>query len=505
MGLTKIAIQRPVFVLMLMMAAMLIGFISVRGMRVEQNPDVSFGAITILTPYPGAGPEEVAELVSRKLEEAVSGVAGIREVTSSSQEGISSVTVALEIGTNDNVALNDVRSKVDQVINQLPDGAERPTVTKLDSGTDPVLFYSLSSPKLSSLELRDLADNVLEDKFAQLPGVGAATANGGDQREIQIQIRPDRLVAYGISAGEVLNAVRNSSQNLPAGRIVQGDQEVSIRVPSDFTKLEDVLQTVISVRDNNQMSSQPKLVKLSDVATIKDTSVERRSYSRLAGKDSVSIVVQKTKEGNAVEISKAAEKLASQLGKQYDLTFTKTFDQATQIESSLEDLQISIALGILLVTAIVYIFLHNFRGMLIVAIAIPLCIFATFIAMRAFGFTLNNMTLLALSLAVGVLVDDAIVVLENINRHLKMGEDPRDAALNGRGEIGLAAIAITMADVVVFLPIGFMGGIVGQFFKPLALSFAACVAISLFVSFVVTPMLASRWYRKGEPVPTTAL
>jgi multidrug efflux pump subunit AcrB len=275
---------------------------------------------------------------------------------------------------------------------------------------------------------------------------------------------------------------------------------LAVRVPADYTKFEDILGTVISVRDNNQMNAQPKMVRLSDVASIEDAVIERRAYSRLGGEDSVSIVIQKTKEGNAVEISKAVDQLTKQLGDQYGLTFTKTFDQATQIESSLEDVQISIIIGIFLVTAIVYIFLHNFRGMLIVAIAIPLCIFATFIAMKMFGFTLNNMTLLAVSLAVGVLVDDAIVVLENIYRHLKMGEDPRDAALNGRAEIGLAAIAITLADVVVFLPIGFMGGIVGQFFRPLALSFAATVVVSLFVSFVVTPMLASRWYRKGEDV-----
>lgn len=498
MGLTKVAIQRPVFVLMLMLAALLMGNIALKSMRVEQNPDVSFGTVTILTVYPGAGPEEVAELVSRKLEEAVSGVNGLREVTSSSQEGISSVTVALELGTPIDVALNDIRSKVDQVANQLPDDAEKPTITKLDSGSQPVMYFSLSSKSMSSQELRDLADNVLEDKFAQIPGVGAATATGGDQREIQIQIRPDRLAAYGIGASDVLNAVRNSSQNLPAGRIIQGDQETAVRVPADFKTLDDILATKISVRDQQQMNSQPKMVLLSDVAEIKDTSIERRAYSRLGGKDSVVLVIQKTKEGNAVQISKAAEQLTEQLSKQYGLTFTKTFDQATQIESSLDDLKISIVLGILLVTAIVYIFLHNFRGMLIVAIAIPLCIFVTFIAMKALGFTLNNMTLLAVSLAVGVLVDDAIVVLENIYRHLKMGEDPRDAALNGRGEIGLAAIAITMADVVVFLPIGFMGGIVGEFFRPLALSFAATVVVSLFVSFVVTPMLASRWYRKGE-------
>lgn len=500
MGLTKIAIQRPVFVLMLMLGVMLMGWISVRGMRLEQNPDVAFGNVTILTVYPGAGPEEVAELVSRKIEEAVSGVNGLREVTSSSQEGISSVAVQLELGTNIDVALNDIRSKIDTVINQLPDGIDKPTITKLDSGSQPVIYYSLSSKTMSVQELRDLADNVLADRFAQLTGVGSATATGGDQREIQIQIRPDRLAAYGIGPNDVLNAVKNSSQNLPAGRIVTGDREVAVRVPVDFQRIEDIQGTVLTVRDQTNPNSPPKMVPLKDVADIKDTSVERRSYSRLGGADSVVLVIQKTKEGNAVQISKAATGLVKQLGDQYGVTFTKTFDQSTIIESSVEDLIIAIAFGILLVTGIVYIFLHDFRGMLIVAIAIPLCIFATFIAMNMMGFTLNNMSLLAVSLAVGVLVDDAIVVLENIYRHLKMGEDPRDAALNGRAEIGLAAIAITMADVVVFLPIGFMGGIVGQFFRPLALSFAACVVVSLMVSFVVTPMLASRWYRKGEDV-----
>jgi len=497
-GLTKIAIQRPVFVLMLMLAALLMGNLALKSMRVEQNPEISLGTVTILTTYPGAGPDEVAELVSRRIEEAVSGVNGLREVTSSSQEGVSTVTVALEIGIDVDVALNDIRSKVDQVVNQLPDDAEKPTIVKIDPGSQPVLYYSLNSDSMSGRELRDLADNNLADRFAQLPGVGAATATGGDQREIQVRIRPDRLIAYGLSPLDVLNAVRNSSQNLPAGRIIDKDKETAVRVPSDYKDPKDVLETTISVKDNKNMDAQPKMVPLTAVATIEDTSVERRSYSRLGGADSVILVIQKTKEGNAVEISKAAEALTEQLGKQYGIKFTKTFDQATNIESSLEDLQVAIVLGILLVTLIIYLFLHNFRGMLIVAIAIPLCIFTTFIAMKAFGFTLNNMSMLALSLAVGVLVDDAIVVLENIYRHLKMGEDPRDAALNGRGEIGLAAIAISMADVVVFLPIGFMGGIVGQFFKPLALSFAACVVVSLFVSFVVTPMLASRWYRKGE-------
>lgn len=500
MGLTRTAIQRPVFVLMLMVAAILLGTISYRSMRVEQNPDVSFGIVTVTTIYPGSGPEEIAEQITRKIEEAVSGVNGLREVTSVSQEGVSIVTVTLELGANVDNATNDVRSKVDQIVNTLPEGSERPTIGRFDSGSEPVLYYAVSSNSLNNLQLRDLADNVLSDRFARLKGVAQVGVTGGDEREIQIQVKPEALLAYGIGINDVLRQVQSSNVNIPAGRIVTETSETSIRVPSEFTSLEKVRETVLTVRDQNDPNATPRAVKLTDIAEVRDSAVERRTYSRLGAEDAVVLAIQKSKDGNAVEISKAAGQLVPELEKQYGLTFTKTLDTATFIEESLFDLNFALYFGIFLVTAIVFVFLHNFRGMLIVAIAIPLCIFATFICMKLFGFTINNLSMLALSLAVGVLVDDAIVVLENIYRHLKMGEDPREAALNGRGEIGLAAIAITLADVVVFLPIGFMGGITGQFFKPLALSFAACVVISLLVSFTVTPMLAARWYRKGENV-----
>ncbi|HVL37897.1 MAG TPA: efflux RND transporter permease subunit, partial [Fimbriimonadaceae bacterium] len=236
-------------------------------------------------------------------------------------------------------------------------------------------------------------------------------------------------------------------------------------------------------------------------ATIQDTVLERSQYTRVNGKDTVILSIQKAREGNAVEIAEEAEKRIAEIQERYpDLQIVKTFEQARMISESLADLNFTLYFAIILVAGVVYMFLHNFRGTLIVAIAIPTCIFVALIAVSLAGFTINNMTMLALILAVAVLVDDAIVVLENIYRHLQMGEDPREAAINGRGEIGLAAIAITMADVVVFLPIAFMGGIVGQFFKPMALTYVFAVLASIFVSFTVTPMLAARWYRKGEDV-----
>jgi hydrophobic/amphiphilic exporter-1 (mainly G- bacteria), HAE1 family len=500
MGLTKLAINRPVFILMLMCGMILMGTLAYRSMRVELNPEVNFGMIGVTTPYPGAGPEEVNTLVSRKIEESVSGLNGIYELTSASLEGISTVSIRFEVGTDMDAALNDTRAKVDQVLSQLPQGVEKPTITKFDSSSEPVLYLALASERMTNQELRDVAEDKLADRFARIPGVAAVNVSGGDVREIQVQVKKDRLLAYGIGIGEVLRAVQTATLNMPSGRVVDGGSEFNVRVPGEFSSPEDVQNMVLSVSDQQRMGAKPVVVRLSDIATVTDTVQERREISRLDGADSVVLIIQKAREGNAVEISQAAKGVIAGIESDYPIKMVTTLDVANQIQESLFDLNFALFFGIFLVALIVYVFLHNFRGMLIVAIAIPLCVFATFIVLWLLGFTINNMSMLALSLAVGVLVDDAIVVLENIYRHLKMGEDPRTAAINGRSEIGLAAIAITLADVVVFLPIAFMGGIVGQFFKPLAIGFAVAVLLSLFVSFTVTPMLAARWYRKGEDI-----
>lgn len=501
MGLTRAALSRPIFIFMLMAAAFLLGFISYSSMRKELNPEVSFGVVTISTAYPGAGPEDINNLISRKVEEAVSSANGLREVTSTSHEGISSVTATFELSTNIDAALNDVRSKVDAIQNQLPKDANKPQVSKFDNSAQPVLTLSVTSPTLTSKALRDIVDDKLIDRFGQIDGVASATVSGGDVREIQVQVRKDSLLAYGIGINDVQQAVQNATQNQSSGKLLSGRQEISVRVLGEFPDVAAIQNMSFTVKDPKNPNNKAASVRLSDVATIVDSAVERTQYSRVNGKDSIVISIQKTREGNAVDISAKASQTIKDIETEYKdqgITFTKTFEQAVQITDSLSDLQFALMFGIFLVAIIVYTFLHNFRGMLIVCLAIPTSIFATFIAIKGMGFTINNMSMLSLSLAIGVLVDDAIVVLENIYRHLKMGEDPRDAALNGRSEIGLAALAITFADVVVFLPIAFMGGIVGQFFKPMALGFVAATLFSLFVSFTLTPLLASRWYRKGE-------
>ncbi len=503
MNLTRAAISRPVFILMIILAALLGGWMSYRSMRVEQNPEVSFGVITVVTTYAGASPDDINELLTRPIEQSISGVNGIRDITSTSQEGSSVVVVQFELGIDENVALNDVRSKVDSIVNTLPQDADKPTVTKQDTSSQPVLYLAFASKTLDSRDLRTLMDDKLADRFSQINGVSSATVQGGDIREIQVQLQRDRLLQYGLGINDVRNAVAAASLNAPAGRVVDGPTEYTVRVNAQYTNAAQVANTILSISDPKTFNSKPRTVRLGDIAKVVDTIQERTSYARLNGKDSIIMAIQKTRDGNAVDITKAADaqiKLIQNEYKDAGLSVVKVLETAKTITESLDDLNFTLFFSILLVGFIVYLFLHDLRGTAIVALAIPACLFVTFIALKLLGFTINNMTMLSLTLSVGVLVDDAIVVLENVFRHLKLGEDPREAALNGRGEIGLAALAITAADVVVFLPIAFMGGIVGQFFKPLALGYVSAVLASLFISFTLTPLLAARWYRAGEDI-----
>ena len=498
--MTKLALARPIFIFVLVITTVLIGLMSYAGMRKENNPEVNFGTVVVTTAYPGAGPEDVNQLITRKVEQAVSGVSGIREVQGQSQEGISVVTIQLELGVDTESAVNDIRTKVDGILNTIPKDARKPVVAKFDNSSTPVLTLAVSSDKLSSRDLRDLLEDKIIDKFSQVSGVAQAQLSGGDLREIQVRIKKDKLLQYGVGISEVLTAVQSANANVPGGKFVTGGQDVSVRVKGDFTKVDDIENVVIKVSDPNNPQAKAKQIPLGAVAEIVDSVQERSRMARLNGDDTVVVSIQKTKEGNTVEVNTAAKALITKLEKQYPLKFTAAFDESKVVDEALKDVQFSLFFGVFLVAGIVYVFLHNFRGMLIVALAIPTCIFGAFIVMRAVGFTVNTLSMLGLSLAIGVLVDDAIVVLENIFRHLKMGEDPRDAAVNGRNEIGVAALAITLADVVVFLPIAFAGGIAGQFFKSLSLTYVFAVLFSLFVSFTLTPLLAARWYKRGEDI-----
>ncbi|RMG23825.1 MAG: efflux RND transporter permease subunit, partial [Armatimonadetes bacterium] len=498
MNLTLAAIRRPVWVLMVMLAMLVLGFLGLRSMPREQNPEVDFPFVTVTTVYPGAGPEEIETLVTKPIEDAVTSIEGLKQITSTSQEGVSVVAIEFELGTDTDVALQEVTSKVESISGQLPRDAERPVASKLNVAAQPILTIAVESDQLNALQLRDLVDDRVRPRLARIEGVADISVSGGQVREIRVAVRKDRLLSYGLGIREALNAIAGATLDLPAGRIEREGTEVGVRVSGEFKSVEELRNLVIPISDRQNPNRPPAIVRLKDIATVIDGPAERTEISRINGRDAVVLRVQKTRDGNTVKITEQVEQALTELEGLYPVRFTTTVRSADRVNESLEDLYIALVLGIALVVLIIYIFLHNFRGTLIVALAIPTSLFAAFAAIAAMGYSLNTMTMLGLSLAIGILVDDAIVVLENTYRHLTMGEAPREAALNGRLEIGLAAVSITLVDVVVFVPIALMGGIVGQFMRPFALTVVAATLFSLFVSFTLTPMLASRWYRENE-------
>jgi len=494
MGLTSVAIRRPVFILMLVAALIVLGLNSMSKMKLENNPKVDFPFISVTTVYPGAGPSEIETQVTKKIEDAVASVNGVKTITSSSQEGSSTVSIEFNLGVSSDVAGSDVREKIAAIRAALPVDAKDPVVQKFDVNSQPILYYGVIGRR-PSRDLRDMAENVIKPRLSQVSDVAAVNINGGDKREIEVAVSKERLDAYGIGVQQIVQLLQANTQNFPVGNVKEGNREYSVRVVGEFPDVATIGKTRLHLPNG-------QTVLMSDIATITDAVAEKRDTSRINGQESVAIIIQKTSEGNTVDVAKGVKHEIEMLRKDLppDIQFVLNQDISVHVEDSVNDVKASLFVGAFLAVAVVYLFLHNIRGTFIVAIAIPTSVIATFLPMYAFGFTLNGMTLLALSLSVGILVDDSIVVLENIYRHLSKGEEPVEAALNGRSEIGLAAITITLVDVVVFVPIAFMGGIVGQFFKSYGITVACATLFSLLMSFTLTPMLASRWYRAGDSV-----
>lgn len=501
MWLTSIAIRRPVFILMVFSALAVLGWTAASRMRVELNPSVDFPYVIVTTVYPGAGPREVETLISKRIEDAVNGINGVKNVTSVSQEGISLVAIEFNLGINSSQAAADVREKVDAIRASLPREALSPSISKIDINAFPVLYYGMSSERPSK-QLRYIAEEIVSNRLARVQGVASVSVVGGDVREIRVEVDQARLDAYGLNIMQVVQALQAANLNVPSGRIEEERHEYAIRVVGEFANLDQIRNVRIPVTNRMNPMGAPNVIRLSDVATIRDDIAERTEAARVNTRNTVAIIITKAADANTVEVCQGVKREIEQLKKELpgDIEFVLTQDQSKFVLESLTDLRVALFLAIFLAVFVVYLFLHNLRGTFIVSLAIPTSIISTFLVMNGFGFTLNTMTMLALSLAVGILVDDSIVVLENIFRHLTNGEEPAEAALNGRSEIGLAAITITLVDVVVFVPVAFMGGIVGQFFRAFGITVATATLFSLLVSFTLTPMLASRWFRMGEEV-----
>ncbi|MEI6915447.1 MAG: efflux RND transporter permease subunit, partial [Armatimonadota bacterium] len=495
--ITATAIRRPVLISMMFLAIVLMGWIARGKMPAELQPKVDFPFVSVVTTYAGAGPQEIETLVSKPIEDAVGSTPNVKNVTSTSQDGISVVSIEFLLGTKLDTAAADVRDKVDSVRRQLPDDIDPPTITKADITSQPVLTIGMKGP-ISAREMRRIADDLVKDRLASVGGAASVGVSGGDLREIQVRVSKARLNAYGIGINDVAQAIQSENLNVPGGSIKQGRQEYAVRVVGEFATPEQITKMRIHIPDRNGGGGKGWNVPLSDLAQIEDTIEDPDQISLLNGMPSVILAIQKQSDANTVDVADGAKAVLTDIQRQLPpgVEFVVATDQSKEVKDQLEATNHELLMGILLVVIVVFVFLHSARATIIVSLAIPTSLIATFLPMSWFGFTLNFMTMLALSLAVGILVDDAIVVLENIDRHLKEGEPPREAAINGRTEIALAAVTITMVDVVVFIPIAFMGGIVGEFFRSFGITVATATLFSLVVSFALTPMMASRFYKR---------
>lgn len=474
-----------------------IGLRLLAGMPVELLPNIEFPVVSIVTVYPGAGPQEVESAVTKPIEEAVGTVSGVREIQASSQEALSLVLVEFALGTDLNAATGAVREKLEAVRAQLPRDARAPVVQRFSFSAFPILSLSLTSDSRTPQELRELVDDRVRSRLEQVPGVANVEVIGGQVREVQVEVDRDRLQAYGVSLAQFTAAVVQENLNVPAGSLREGGRQLAVRALGEFRSVRELEQVRLPVPGGGS-------VRVGDVARVRDGVAERTQLSRLNGRESVTLLVRKAADANTITVADAVKRELERVRGLYpDLHVTVANDASTFTREAVNDVFLALLLGVVLASAIVFLFLHDAVNTFIVFLAIPTSLLASFVVIASLGFTLNFFTLLGLSLAIGILVDDSIVVLENIHRHLEGGEPPAEAALNGRSEIGLAAVAITLVDVVVFVPLGLSGGIFGQLLRPFGLTVATVTLASLFAAFTLTPMLAARWLRRrtGQEAP----
>ncbi len=493
MWMTKVSINNPVFATMVMAALMVLGLFSYQRLAVDQMPDISIPIAVISTPYPGASSEAVEQDVVRPIEQAVNTINGVKSIRSSSQIGVGWVVVEFELTTDSRMAIQDVRDKVAEARRGFNRDIGEPTVSRASMDDDqPLLYLSMRSDSRSLREISDLADQLVVKRLQGAPGVGNISLSGDVGRELAVNLRPEKLASFGIGVNEVINAIRAENQNISAGALVSDTSERLVRVQGKIRNADDFSRIIVARRGNNGSTA----VTLGQVADVSDAKREETSFSTADGKRSISIQIRKTRGANTIEMAEGIKKQVDALKKQLpaDIILEITFDRSKFIKDGVNNVKITILEGALLTVLIVFLFLHSWRSTVITGLTLPISIFATFIVLYAMGFTINFMTLLAMSLSIGVLIDDAIVVRENIVRHLAMGKTHMQAAFDATNEIGIAVMATTFTIVAVFLPVAFMGGIIGKFFLQFGITVVVAVLVSLFVSFTLDPMLSSIWH-----------
>ncbi|MFH1703364.1 MAG: efflux RND transporter permease subunit [Nitrospirota bacterium] len=497
MWLADTSIKRPVFATMVILALVVLGVVSYPRLGVDLFPKVEFPIVNITTTLKGASPEIMDIDVTDQMEGAVNTINGVKSIVSTSTEGVSVVTVEFVLERNIDLAVQDVREKVSVIRGKLPKDIDDPIIEKVDPDATPIMWFALSGEK-SIRELSTYADEILKEQLQRINGVGAIRLGGLRLRQVRLWLDRNKLNAYSITAHNVMNALERQNVELPGGRIESDTKEYTVKIKGEFPEIQEFNDLIISY-----YKGAP--VRLKDVGKAEDAMEEKRSIARFNGLPAVGIGVQKQSGTNTVEtinrIKKELTVIKNTLppGMKLDISF----DQSDFINRSIREVQYHMVYGGLLAILIVFIFLKDLRTTLISALAIPTSVIATFTLMNVFGFTFNNMTMLALSLSIGILIDDAIIVIENIRRHIDGGMSPKEAASFATNEIGLAVMATTLAIVAIFLPVAFMKGIIGMFFLQFALTVVFAVLVSLFVSFTLTPMMASRYLRSQKSSPLT--
>ncbi|MFT2009935.1 efflux RND transporter permease subunit [Pontibacter sp. 13R65] len=488
MNITKLSIQRSTLVVVVFTVLTLLGVVSYQSLNYELLPKFSPPVLSVSTLYPGASPNEVENSVTKEIEDALSSLENVKEMKSISLESFSIITIQLNQGTNVDLALQDAQRKINTILAKLPDDAEAPTLNKYDLDDLPIIKMGATA-NMSPVEFYDLIDKKIKPELSRIQGMAAIKVLGGQEREIKVNIDAKKLEAYNLSILQVQQKISNSNLDFPTGKIKQESGQTQIRLAGKFQSL-DQLRSLIVREDQNG------IVRLADVAEVQDTQKDTEVLTRVNQSASVGITIQKQSDANAVEVSRLTKETLAQLEQTYGaegLQFNMASDTSDFTLEAADSVLHDLMIAVILVAVVMLLFLHSFRNAVIVMISIPASLVATFIAMYLLGYSLNLMSLLALSLVVGILVDDAIVVIENIHRHMEMGKKPAQAAYDGIREIMATVTSITLVIVVVFIPIALSTGLVSDILRQFAVVVAVSTMISLFVAFTLIPLLASRF------------
>ncbi len=493
MFLSDTSIDRPVLTTVVTAAILLGGWLGYRNLPVRELPDVEYPIVNVQTVLPGASPEVVETELTEVLEEEINTIEGIKNLTSVSAEQTSVITAEFELSRDVDFALQDVRARVSRVGQQLPDDAEDPVIQKVDPDAQPIMWISVRNPDAGRTAMNDVAENVVQERLQTLPGVGRIQIGGQRRFAVRIELDPQQMGAYGLTVADVRRALQSGNVEIPSGRIESESREFTVRTEGELQTPEAFNQLIVGYRGGTP-------IRLEDVGNARGGAENERSLARFNGDPTVGVGVVKQSGANTVAVAEraleAVEELRGEMPEGYSLTIA--VNDAEFIEQSLAEVEETLFIAFALVVIVVLLFLQSGRATLIPSLAIPVSIVGTFAALYALGFSINTLTLLALVLAIGIVVDDAIVVVENIHRHLEEGEDPIEAARKGTSEIAFAVIAISLTLVIVFLPIGLMQGLVGRLFRQFGIAVAVSVLISAFVALTLSPMLSSRFLREEE-------